>query len=285
MPAPHSTGGRGHGGGRRGGPHEPPPPQSLRERFAALRNVPPFLRSIWQTSRLLTLASVALRLLRALLPVATLYVGKLIVDEVVRLVGVGVPHGDLAAWLRGGQLAHLGLLLGLEFALAVLADLLGRVVALVDSLLGELYANTTSIRLMEHAASLDLEDFEDADLQDQLDRARRQVAGRGSLLSQLLQQAQDVITLLSFAVGLAVYAPWLIVLLAVALVPAFLGEFHFNAQSYAVNYQWTPERRELDYLRMVGASASNAKEVKSFGLNPFLIDRYRVLSQDMYRAN
>jgi ATP-binding cassette subfamily B protein len=279
-------GGRAHGGGRRGGgPHEPPPPQSLRERFAALRNVPPFLASIWQTSRSLTLASVALRLLRALLPVVTLYVGKLIVDEVVRLVRAGVPHGDLAAWLHGGELAHLALLLGLEFALAVLADLLGRVVALVDSLLGELYANTTSIRLMEHAASLDLEDFEDADLQDQLDRARRQVAGRGSLLSQLLQQAQDVITLLSFAVGLAVYAPWLIVLLAVALVPAFLGEFHFNAQSYAVNYQWTPERRELDYLRMVGASASNAKEVKSFGLNPFLIERYRVLSQDMYRAN
>jgi ATP-binding cassette subfamily B protein len=279
-------GGRTHGGGRRGGgPHEPPPPQSLRERFAALRNVPPFLASIWQTSRSLTLASVALRLLRALLPVATLYVGKLIVDEVVRLVRVGVPHGDLSAWLHGGELAHLALLLGLEFALAVLADLLGRVVAMVDSLLGELYANTTSIRLMEHAASLDLEDFEDADLQDQLDRARRQVAGRGSLLSQLLQQAQDIVTLLSFAVGLAVYAPWLIALLAVALVPAFLGEFHFNAQSYAVNYQWTPERRELDYLRMVGASASNAKEVKSFGLNPFLIDRYRVLSQAMYRAN
>ncbi len=285
MAGPQSMGGRAHGGGRRGGAAHEPPPQSLRERFAALRNVPPFLASIWQASRSLTFASVALRLLRALLPVVTLYVGKLIVDEVVRLVRAGVPHGDLAAWLHGGELAHLALLLGLELALAVLADLLGRLVALVDSLLGELYANTTSIRLMEHAASLDLEDFEDADLQDQLDRARRQVAGRGGLLSQLLQQAQDVITLLSFAVGLAVYAPWLIVLLAVALVPAFLGEFHFNAQSYAVNYQWTPERRELDYLRMVGASASNAKEVKSFGLNPFLIERYRVLSQDMYRAN
>lgn len=268
-----------------GAHHQPPSPKSLRERFAALRNVPPFLRSVWATSRWLTVSSVLLRLVRALLPVATLYVGKLIIDEVVRQVRIGGFHGDLASWLHGGRLDHLGLLLLLEFVLAVLADLLGRIVAMVDSLLGELYANSTSIRLMEHAASLDLEDFEDADLQDQLDRARRQVAGRSSLLSQLLQQAQDLVTLLSFAVGLAVYAPWLIVLLAVALVPAFLGEFHFNAQSYAVNYQWTPERRELDYLRMVGASASNAKEVKSFGLNPFLIERYRVLSQSIYRAN
>jgi len=268
-----------------GAHHQPPPPKTVRERFAALRNVPPFLRSIWATSRWLTASSVLLRLVRALLPVITLYVGKLIVDEVVHQVRLGGFHGDLATWLHGGRLQRLGLLLALEFGLAVLADLLGRVVALVDSLLGELYSNTTSIRLMEHAASLDLEDFEDADLQDQLDRARRQIAGRSPLLSQLLQQAQDLVTLLSFAVGLAVYAPWLIALLAVAVVPAFLGEFHFNAQTYAVNYQWTPERRELDYLRMVGASASNAKEVKSFGLNPFLIERYRVLSQSIYRAN
>jgi ATP-binding cassette subfamily B protein len=176
-------------------------------------------------------------------------------------------------------------LLGTEFALAVGADLLGRVVSLVDSLLSELYANRTSIELMQHAASLDLEDFEDADLQDRLDRARRQVAGRSGMLSQLFGQAQDIVTMASFAIGLAVYTPWLILLLLVALVPAFLGEIHFNARSYAVNYEWTPERRELDYLRMVGASASTAKEVKSFGLNPFLIDRFATLSRAMYAAN
>ncbi|KRE89357.1 ABC transporter ATP-binding protein [Frateuria sp. Soil773] len=268
-----------------GGRHEPPPKQSLRERFAALRNLPPFLGSIWRTSRLLSASTIVLRLLRALLPVATLYVGKLIIDEVVRLLAAGGAHDGLGEWLRSGALDRLWLLLALEFALAVAADILGRIVSMIDSLLAELYANSTSIRLMEHAATLDLEDFEDADLQDKLDRARRQVAGRSSLLSQLLGQAQDMVTIASFAVGLVVYAPWLIVLLLVALVPAFIGEFHFNAQSYAVNYVWTPERRELDYLRQVGASAQNAKEVKSFGLNGFLIERYRELSQSIYRAN
>jgi ATP-binding cassette, subfamily B, bacterial len=285
MPRQYSMGGRAAGTPWGGGRHEPPPKQSLRERFVALRNLPPFLRSIWDTSRWLSTSSIALRLLRALLPVATLYVGKLIIDEVVRLLGTGVAGSGLREVLAGGALDHLWLLLALEFALAVGADILGRVVSMIDALLGELYANTTSIALMEHAASLDLEDFEDADLQDRLDRARRQVAGRSSLLSQLLGQGQDMVTIASFAVGLMVYAPWLIVLLLIALVPAFLGEFHFNAQSYAVNYQWTPERRELDYLRQVGASAQNAKEVKSFGLNGFLIERYRVLSQSIYRAN
>ena len=273
------------GSGRARRSESPAESLSLRERLGALRNVPPFLLSIWHTSHWLTLSSVALRLVRAVLPVATLYVGKLIIDEVTRLLRMGGPHADVSAWLSSGVLHHLWMLLALEFVLAVSADLLGRVVSLCDSLLTELYSNSTSVRLMEHAASLDLEDFEDADLQDRLDRARRQVAGRSVLLSQLLSQAQDAVTIVSFAIGLLVYAPWLIVLLLVALVPAFAGEMHFNAQSYAVNFQWTPERRELDYLRMVGASAQTAKEVKSFGLNRFLIDRYAVLSQSIYRAN
>ena len=66
---------------------------------------------------------------------------------------------------------------------------------------------------MEHAATLDLEDFEDSELQDRLDRARRQTMGRMTLMSQLFGQAQDVVTIASFAAGLVVYAPWLIALL------------------------------------------------------------------------
>jgi ATP-binding cassette, subfamily B, bacterial len=75
------------------------------------------------------------------------------------------------------------------------------------------------------------------------------------------------------------------VLLAVALIPAFLGEAHFNALSYSLNYQWTPERRELDYVRQTGASVETAKEVKIFGLHAFLIERYRVLAERFFRAN
>ena len=258
---------------------EPTPAMGFRERLGAMANVPQFLAAIWRTSRTLTVLDLGLRLVRALLPVATLFVGKLIIDEVTRLIRGGALSGGVMDY------EHLWWLLGIEFALAVGADLLGRVVSLVDSLLSELYANRTSIELMQHAASLDLEDFEDADLQDRLDRARRQVAGRSGMLSQLFGQAQDIVTMASFAIGLAVYTPWLILLLLVALVPAFLGEIHFNTRSYAVNYEWTPERRELDYLRMVGASASTAKEVKSFGLNPFLIERFATLSRAMYAAN
>ena len=283
MPREYSMGGP--AGRASGAAHgAPPPARSLRERFGALRNLPPFLKLVWKTSPRLTLATLFSRLVRALLPVATLYVGKLIIDEVVRQAQAGGGPGGLGDWLRSGRLDHLAGLLAVEFGLAVLSDVLGRVVSLVDALLSEKFQNATSVRLMEHAASLDLEDFEDSELQDRLDRARRQTMGRSALMSQLFGQAQDVVTIASFAVGLFVYAPWLIALLLLALVPAFLGEVHFNAQSYSLDYARTPERREIDYVRQTGASVETAKEVKIFGMSAFLIQRYRALAEELYEA-
>ena len=262
-----------------------PPPRSLRERFGALRNIPPFLKLVWQTSPALATATLVLRLVRALLPVLTLFVGKLIIDEVMALAGSTEIPATLSAWLASGLLDRLAWLVGAELVLAVLFDVSGRVVGLLDTLLAEQFSNITSVRLMEHAATLDLEDFEDSELQDRLDRARRQASSRMTLTSQLFGQAQDIVTIISFAVGLAAYAPWLIPLLLLALVPAFVGEAHFNAQTYALTYARTPEQRELDYVRQTGASVETAKEVKIFGLNAFLIDRYRELADRFYQGN
>ncbi|NZA27337.1 ABC transporter ATP-binding protein [Luteimonas sp. SJ-92] len=268
---------------------QPPPAgrpnPSLRERFHAMRNLPPFLRQVWAASPALALSSLGLRVLRAFLPILMLYVGKLIIDEAVRLVALDLAFDSMDAAWRGGLLDRLLWLLGIEFALAIASDLLGRAVAYAESLLSELFTNATSVRLMEHAATLDLEDFEDPELQDRLDRARRQTMGRMNLMGQLAGQLQDAITVASFAVGLLVYAPWLILLLAVALVPAFIGEAHFNAMNYSLNFQWTPERRQLEYVRQTGASVETAKEVKIFGLHRFLIERYRGLADRFFRAN
>ncbi|MDT0631993.1 ABC transporter ATP-binding protein [Rubrivirga litoralis] len=268
---------------RKGSSRGPAEDLSFRERLGALSNLPPLFRLVWATSPGLVTANLALRLVRSLVPVAMLYVGKLVVDEVVRVAATAADLGGLSAW--GGALEGLAWLLAAELGLAVLSDVLGRATALCDSLLGDLFTNETSVRLMRHAAALDLAHFENADFYDQLERARRQTTGRMVLLSQVFGQAESLITVASLGVGLAVYQPWLLVLLAVALVPAFLGEAHFNAQSYSLAYSWTPERRELDYLRYVGASDDTAKEVKVFGLNDYLAERYRTLADRYYLAN
>ncbi len=261
------------------------PPQSIRERVGALRNLPPFLKLVWQTSPAISVALIVLRLIRALLPVATLYIGALIIDAVVKVAQHPPSGSSLQEWLASGRLDPIVALLALEFALAVVSDVLGRGVSLLDSLLGERFSIATSLRLMQHAATLDLEDFEDSELQDRLERARNQASGRTGLMSQLFNQAQDVVTIVSFGAGLFVYAPWLLVLMAVALVPAFIGEVHFNAQTYWMNYMRAPERRESDYVRQTAASVETAKEVKIFGLNAFLMARYEALATSFFAAN
>ncbi len=244
-----------------------------RERIAALRYVPPLLRMVWRTSRPLSATMIVMRLLRAFIPVATLWVGKLIIDSVIAI--------------RGGtsDLAQLWPLVALEIGIVVVGELLSRGSTLVESLLGDLFSNHTSVRLMEHAATLDLEKFENPDFYDQLERARRQTVGRIGLLAQLVGMGQDSITLASLGAALFVYSPLLLLLLVVAVLPAFLGETHFASLEYSLIFRWTPERRQLDYLRFLGASDRTAKEVQMFGLAPWLVERYRVLADRFYREN
>ncbi len=257
----------------RGRRSRPEPPPGWRARLEALRYVPPLLRLVWQTHRGYTAAMVVLRLLRAFVPIATLWVGKLIIDTVV------------LALEQGPDFSRLWRLVALEIGIVVAGEVLARTSALIESLLGDLFSNYTSIRLMEHAATLDLEQFENPAFYDQLERARRQTVGRIGLLSQILSMAQDSVTLMSLAAALLVYSPWLLLLLTLAVLPSFLSETHFASLEYSLLYRWTPERRQLDYLRFLGASDRTAKEVQMFGLAPWLVRRYRALATRFYEEN
>jgi len=263
---------------RRRGAFEPTEHPTWRQRLEALRNVRPLLSMVWETHRGYTAAIVALRLLRAFVPLAVLWIGKLIIDGVV---GAMKSHagGQPVAW------EYLGGLLVTGLAIAVVGDALARAGTLVESLLGDLFSNRISVRLMEHAATLDLRHYEDSEFYDHLERARRQTVGRIGLIALLLSSVQDLITLVSLAATLVFYVPWLLVLLAVAVVPSFLGETHFAALGYSLLFRWTPERRQLDYLRFTAASDETAKEIKLFGLSRWLTDRYAKLSADFYEAN
>ena len=247
---------------------------SWRARFAALRYLPAFFRMIWHTQPAYTALNVGLRIVKSAVPPASLYVAKLIIDEVVRIS-------------QGGEVDQPWLLtlVAIEFGLAIGSDLLNRGINLLDNLLGDLFANASSVRLMTHAATLDLDQFEDAEFYDQLERARRQTTGRVVLMSQVLSQFQDLVTVVFFTAGLVAFNAWLVALLVLAVVPAFLGETRFNQERYSLTRQWTPQRRELDYLRYVGASDETAKELKTFGLSGFLVDRFRALSDRYYREN
>ncbi len=230
---------------------------------------------VWDTSPALSIASVALRLAASTTPLATLYVSKLIIDLVVKAI-------------RGQAVDRILVfkLLALELALAVASDGLGRLITLVDSLLGDRFTNHVSLRLMEHATTLDLTSFEDPVFYDKMERARRQTTARlghagqswPAWLSNLLPcfPCCPPSSCLSLGCCCCWWPP---------SFPVFLGETRFASLNYSMLYRYTPERRELDYLRYLGASNESAKEVKIFGLGNYLTDRSRALFERFYAEN
>ncbi len=249
----------------------------LSEHRANAQNLRRFFRMIWSVSPALTVGNALLRIVQAAIPLLLLYVGKEIIDGVVKAAAAPAAIWD---WRH-----PLWFWVGLEFVLAAVNTLLGRAITLTDSLLGDLVSNDSSVRIIRHAAALDLYQFEDPTFYDKLERARTQTAGRTALMSMVLSQVQDLIAVVFLSMGLVAFNPWLIALLVLAVVPSFIGETRFNRESYSLTRSWTPERRELDYLRYIGASNETAKEVKIFSLERFLADRFRSIADRYYRAN
>jgi ATP-binding cassette, subfamily B, bacterial len=247
----------------------------FREQFSALKNIPDLFRLIWAVSPGLMLINLSLRLCRSMVPVATLFIAKEILDEVVRLIGKTENTDYTTLWFY----------IGLELCIVVFSEIMGRGVALTESLLGDLFSNSTSVQIIHHAAQMDLYQFEDPQFYDKLERARRQTTGRTILMAQVFEQINDLVTLLALGIGLVLFSPWLILILFLAVLPTLFGEVYFNQRIYSLTLSWTPERRELDYLRYIGASDETAKEIKIFGLSDFLSTRFARISQEYFLAN
>lgn len=240
-------------------------------RLQALKNIPPILHIIWESGPAVVSAELGLRAVVAVIPLALLAVTRLIIDAVVSHVSHGNALRSDFWWLVGA-----------EFALAAVSTLLNRVVDFCDTLLADKFVRHISIRIMEHASRLDLFNYEDPSFQDKLERARVQATDRLGMMRQLGTLVQQVITTATLAASILFFSPWLLLVLVVCVVPAFLGESHFAFLGYALAFRQTPVKRQIDYLRFLGASKDSAKELKLFGLNKYLTDRFTELSDEVY---
>ncbi len=253
---------------------EPTPAPKWRERLAALRRVPPIFKMVWSCAPGVVLASLVTRLFVSVVPVALLDVTRFIIDAVDKHIW----HHDRAA----RQLLVAG---SPEFILATLTTSLGRVIDFCDTVLADKFTKNISTLTMEHASRLDLIRYEDPLFYDKMERARVQGTDRVVLIQMTGRLVQEFITTISFAAAIVFFSPWLFVFLIVCVVPAFLGETHFAFLGYSLNFEQTPAKRQMEYLRILGGSRESAKELKLFGLGPFLVQRYKGLSDKLHLQN
>jgi len=242
--------------------------------FKTLDLIPRFYREIYKSSSSLFIINVVARLINALTPVVLLYVGKLLIDEIILQTQSETPVYRLI-WIY----------LGVELGVALLSDLISRSVQLTDGLMGDLYSNKSSITIIQKTEDLSISQLEDSEFYDKLERARTRTSNRVSLMSSTLTLLQNLIIIISLIAGLIYFEPWLILLLTMSIIPSFINEIKFSSTRYSIARSWTKERRELDYLRYIGANSNTAKEIKLFGLTEFLAGRFDNLSDAYYKIN
>jgi len=243
------------------------------KRIQALRNVPAVLRIVWDASPAVVTWGLVLRVLTALMPLALLAIARIIIDSVVGYRSSGSLRPYFWWWVA------------CEFAMASLGTFLNRTIDFTDTLLADKYVKYISVRIMRHASSLDLATYEEPSFQDKLERARVQATDRLGMIQQMGRLLQQIIATIALAAGIVLFSPWLLVLLVVCVVPAFIGESHFAFLGYSLAFNQTQAKREMDYLRFLGVSKDSAKELKVFSLNAYLTDRFAKLADTIYVEN
>ena len=229
------------------------------------------MKYVWDAAPGVAVANLTSRVVAALIPLSVLKVTQIIIAAIYALHAkqTPLPH-------------YFWALVTLEFALAGFAAILMRVIDFCDTTLAERFMKHISVRLMKHAANLDLMSYEDPVFYDKLERARVQSTDRVQMIKISGRLIQETVTTISLAAGIFVYSPWLLIALVACVVPAFLGETHFAFLGYSLSFQQTPARRELDYLRLLGGTKEGAKELKLFGLAPFLVGRYSDVATELH---
>jgi len=246
--------------------------------FTSIKYIPRFFTEIYNSGKGVFLVNALARFFNAATPILILYVRKLLIDEIILQAGYSKAG-------TGTDLSQLWWYLGIELIIVFVSDLINRLINLTDGLVGDLYSNYSSVEIIKKTKDLSISQLENPSIYDKLERARTQTNGRVGLMSNILSQIQSLIVAISLIAGLIYFEPWLILLLIISIIPSFINELNFSTTKYSIARSWTQERRELDYLRYIGANSNTAKEIKLFSLVGFISKRFKKLSHEYYLIN
>lgn len=208
-------------------------------------------------------ASVAVNLLAGVVVAAQVLAARLVLDQVID----ADRSGDGLAAVAPSLLVLVGLTAVLGLSTAAAREL--------STLLTELVGRDATGRVLDVAAAVDLEAFEEPGFHDRLERARFNANNRPVMaVNGLLGMLSGTVAAAGVTVSLLVLHPLLVPVTLVALVPLWLAESRNGRSWYRFAVAMTPVDRERTYLANTLGSRDLAKEVRAFGIAPFLRDRF-----------
>lgn len=286
-------------------PEAPRPPRGVRARLRrtarsaadTVLGLGRVIALVWRASPLLTTALGVATVLIGLVPAAVAMTGRLLVNTVVE--GAAIHSGDrpdrigLDLPLPGTTLhlpvlttvGALTVLAGLQFAIYALSALATAVRSIAQQLLQEKASQSVQLQVMEHAGRLPLAFFEDSRSYDLLRQAQQEASTRPvTMIGGAFHLLQMGVTFLSMVGLLFGLGPVVALAALLAPVPAFVSDSRYSMRSFMVTLWSSPIRRRMEYLSRLLSTDAYAKEVKVYGLGPFLTERFRLLGATAYRG-
>jgi ATP-binding cassette subfamily B protein len=248
--------------------------RKLRQSFT---HTPQAMRFVWRTNPWATAGLGSLTLGGALLPATQAWVGKLIVDGVVAAMQSGQ---------NAEQIKNVFSYLILELVLFLLSAAFNHGRRLVQQLIQLQLANRIRAEIIRKSLTLELAYFEDADFYDRLQNARREGGYKPvELINDTFLIVQNAITLISFAVLMLRFSPWLVVILLATGIPAFIAETRYSERGFRLLTRRAPETRQVNYLSRLLTEDTAVKEIKLFNLGGTLLKRYTTLFDKFFRED
>src|ERR1700686_1096184 len=288
------------------GPPLPEGPKDLRGRWENLKQsvtgttaaLPRVLRLVWDASPATTLGLFVTTAIAGVIPAAAAYTAKLLINSVVLGIAIHSFHqpdresfAQVCACSPIGPLQTLhfnavGMIVALavvQLALFALTAFLGTIRNITQQLLQNSVAMRIQLMVMEKAASLDLQFYEDPASYDLLRRAQTDSINRPvMMISTAFGLVQTLLTFITMIALLVAVSPLLALLALVSPIPAFIAGTRYGWRGYNIARWGSRPASRMNYLGSLVTTDSYAKEVKLFGLGHYFIDRYRLIGEAYY---
>lgn len=249
----------------------------IKDTITVLSNTPKLLRLVWQASHAYTILMGFITIIDGIMPVCQMWIGKLIVDNVVYAVKSQVPTDELR---------KLFVLVALGLTLVLAENLLQRLRGFMEETMNEILSDHSNNLLMSKSIELDLAYYETPSFYDKLRIAQ---AHGGDQSIWTLQSMFDLITyLINISSMLVLFAKlnWFIMLAVVfTSLPNFIVRLRASREKYVLHTYQTPEGRKSGYFTDLLTGNDYAKEVKLFELGNYLIEKWKNIYERFCREN
>ncbi|HTY09274.1 MAG TPA: ABC transporter ATP-binding protein [Candidatus Edwardsbacteria bacterium] len=227
------------------------------------------LKLVWALAPRWNAASLAMVVLQSALPLAGLYALKLLVDAIAAAVRAGQP-----ALFWSAVLPLLVIVAGLALLEAAARSLAG----FIGQAQSQAVSDGIADRIHAQSAALDLEYYESPSYYDALHRAQQESPYRSaSLVGNLVRLGQGALSLAAMLGLLFGLGWWAGALLFLAALPGIALKMRFSRKFFAWEREQSQRERQSWYHHWMLTDAGHAKEIRLFGLGPWLALRYRRL--------